>query len=497
MKLWPHQIVASDAIHRSIDRGSKSGLIVLPTGSGKTFIIIMTSSDFGWPTLIVAHRIELIGQTADAIRKMCPGASIGIIQAELDQWRNNEQFVLASVQSLKNGRLKSIPKNRFGLLVIDEAHHSVADSYRNIINHFDYKFLLGATATPDRYDGEGLADLYGSKPLYNYPIRKAIQDGILSRLTQYAVTTGTSLDEVSTQAGDFVTNELSHEVNTTARNDVIVESFQQYASDRRSLAFTVDVQHAHDLAKSFDDAGISCKAIHGNMPLDERKQILADFRNERIQIVTNCQVLTEGYDHPGVNAVIMARPTQSRSLYQQCVGRGLRRHPGKSDCLVLDYQDNCSRNKLVTCLDLFGDPKSTNANGADVVQFVDRDAEKQVRKLTVQTLRPLTWRLEKICPWPELPTLHGFVASQPWHREPATEKQTHYLRRNGLDIQGKLTKGTANYLIDRMLEFKAEYPEVATSRQRYFLKRCGRWDDSLTFDDAHKLIGELKNVGNG
>ena len=345
-----------------------------------------------------------------------------------------------------------------------------------------------------RLDGEGLSDLFGPRPLYSYALRQAILDRVLVSLRQYGVTTHTSLEGVSTRAGDFATGELSLAINTPARNSIVVDAYQKHAADRRAVVFAVDVAHAEALAEKFTTAGIKTAMISGATPIDERRETLAAFRRGDIRIVCNCEVLTEGFDDRGVSAVLMARPTQSRGLYTQCIGRSLRRcdEEGKEDAIIIDFGDNAQKHKLITALDLFGTTDKRDADGENVIEVVDRELAEREQQLLIESLTPVSWRLERICPWPEFPSLRGYVAVHGWHSRPATDKQVKFLRGFGLDIARTLTKGECSYLIDRALEFRAAYPSPPTPNQKWFLKRRNAWLENLTFDQASQLIRKLK-----
>lgn len=495
LTLWPHQKSAIAAAHAAMNAGRPSGLWAIPTGAGKTVGFTSFASDLKLPTLVMVHRDELVRQTVKTFAMIWPAASVGVIKAERNEIDGHD-VVIASVQSLHDRRLAAIPSDRFGLVIVDEAHHAAADTWAAVLDYFTTRFVLGVTATPERHDGKGLADRFGDQPIYSYPLRQAIDDGHLCRLTQYAVETSLDLDGVEYRAGDFATRQLSQSVNTPERNTVIVESFQKYANDRRAVAFTVDVQHATDLRDTFTTAGYTSATVTGNTPTDERRQVLADFAAGHIQVVTNCAVLTEGFDDPGISCVLMARPTCSRSLYTQCVGRGLRLAPDKADCLILDFVDNSKRHKLVTVLDLFGKPKKLDAAGSDVLEHIDAEVEAQIEAETDTqkslTFAPLQWRLSSVCPWPDVPTLKGYVSWTFWHDTPASEKQVKYVRSFGVDVGRDLTKGEASHLIDRCRDYEAAYPTLATSAQAYCLKCYGVYRDGITKREASRLIGELK-----
>ena len=474
MNLYPHQVAALAAVKSYIKSDHTAGLIGMPTGTGKTVIFCTLGHDLGWPTLILVHRDELVTQTIDTLEWVWPAASAGVIKAERNEWCGHDA-VVASVASLHGGRLKRMPRDRFGLIVVDEAHHATADSWVRVLDYFDSRFILGCTATPERFDGRSLADRFGDKALFTYQLRDAIEDGQLARLTQYQIHTDASLDGVAYRMGDYAEGELARAVNTPARNRVIVEAFQGHASSRRAIAFCVDVQHGRDLAKAFRDAGIRAECVTGATPIDERRQLLADFAAGKIRVMANCQVLTEGFDDPSVDCILMARPTASRGLYTQCIGRGLRKFPGKSDCLVLDITDNSTKHKLVTVLDLLGAGQATDAAGGDVLEAVDDDIHRAEQSRVIARRQVLTWRLEHVCPWPELPTLRGYVPIAPWHNDAATTKQVDYINKFGLAIDRELTKGECGWLIDRALQYEAAFPTPATYKQQRCLRYFGRW----------------------
>ncbi len=498
MNLWPHQQAGIEAAWAAVRANQPAGLIALPTGTGKTIMFATFARQMGAATLILVHRDELVQQAVEAFGVVWPEAPVGVVKAGRNEWQTTgkgerPQVVVASVQSLHARRLATIPRNRFGLVIVDEAHHAAADSWAAVLDHFKPRFILGVTATPERVDGKGLAERFGDRPLYSYPLRRAIDDGQLVRLIQYAVETDANLDGVSSRAGDLAVGELADAVNTAARNRVVVEAYQKHAAGRRALAFTVDVQHAHDLCEAFTAAGVRAAVVSGETEPDLRRSILSDFRSGLFDVVCNCAVLTEGFDDPGISAVLMARPTCSRPLYVQCVGRGLRKAPNKTDCLVLDYVDNSRRHKLVSLLDLLGAPSKRDARGADVLRVVDADRVEAERQQRISNQRPLKWRLASICPWPELPTLVGYVASAWWHNQPATGKQLDYLRGFGLDVGRTLSKGEASYLIDRCRENEARYPLPATPKQAFVLRRWGLWRPGMSKREASTLLARAKS----
>lgn len=338
-----YQKEALESVNKSFDDKITTQLIVLPTGTGKTVILAAIAKHFNKKTLILAHRDELIQQTKKILKLYWPEADIGISKAELHEI--NHQIVIGSVQSCsRRKRLEQLKKENFELLIIDEAHHSTADSYKKIIKALGFagnknKLLVGVTATPERSDKKGLGDIF-KKIVFTRSISTMIKASFLSPVFGRKILTKISLQSVKLHKGDFECMALAEAINTDERNKLIVKKYKEHASTRKGIAFCVDVDHCKKLAAEFCHQGISAAAVWGSMDEDSRKKTLAQFTNNEIQVLTSCAVLTEGYDEPSVNCIAMCRPTKSKGLYTQCIGRGLRPFPSKQDCLVLDFSDD-------------------------------------------------------------------------------------------------------------------------------------------------------------
>ncbi len=341
--LRDYQNECIDTVLNEFQSGINRQLISLPTGSGKTIIMSAIAKQINKKTLILAHREELIQQTVDKMRLFWPEVSIGVCMGERDEIHS--QIVVGSVQSCsRSKRLNRLLDLGFELLLIDEAHHATADSYQNIIKATGFsndsnKLLIGVTATASRSDKQSLGETF-DKITFNRSISTMILAGYLSPVIGRKILTNLALDRIRTQNGDFAVRDLSEAVNTDQRNKFIVDKFKEYAEGRKGVAFCCDVKHSKDLAKLFTKEGIQAAAVWGDMPTDKRKKTLKKFKHGKIQVVTSCGILVEGYDEPSIDAIIMARPTKSSALYIQSVGRGLRLWPGKSNCLVLDFNDN-------------------------------------------------------------------------------------------------------------------------------------------------------------
>jgi ATP-dependent helicase IRC3 len=342
LKLRDYQLECVETVLSEFTQQIHRQLISLPTGSGKTVIMSAIARQFHKKTLLIAHREELLTQSIDKFKLFWPGVDIGLCKAEYNEIHN--QVVVGSVQSCSRPkRLDHLKEQGFELLMIDECHHSISNSYQSIINSLGFaggsnRLLIGMTATPMRGDKQGLGDIF-EKITYSRSIATMIRAGYLSPVVGRKILTNFSFDRIRSRNGDFDLGDLAEAVNTSERNEFIVNKFKEYANNRKGVAFCVDVQHCKDLADAFRKAGINAEAVYGDMPTVERETVLVALKSGKIQMVTSCGILTEGYDEPSIDVVVMARPTKSEGLYIQCVGRGLRLWPGKENCYVLDFTD--------------------------------------------------------------------------------------------------------------------------------------------------------------
>ena len=333
--------------------GFNRQLISLPTGCGKTVIFALLAKKLNVRTLVLAHTEELITQAVNKFKIVWENVDIGVVKAHHNSF--SSQVVVASVQTAsKLKRLNSLKEQNFGLLIIDEAHHATSASYQKVIEELGffqdnpYKLLVGVTATPKRSDGIGLKVVF-QKIAFECSINTMIKSGYLSPLIGKQVFTKIELSSVGVSQGDFIQSELANLVNTSARNNLVVEKYLEYASDRKkTLVFCVNVQHAKDLALAFKNQGISAESVYGAMPKDKRAAVLQNFSNGEYKVITNCQLLTEGFDAPEIDCVVLGRPTQSTALFTQMIGRGARTFPLKKNCFVLDFTDNTKKHNLCT-----------------------------------------------------------------------------------------------------------------------------------------------------
>lgn len=340
--LRDYQEEALNAVIKEFKAGVRHQLIVLPTAAGKTFVMAAIAKHYNLKVLVVAHREELLQQAEEKFKLYWPEAGIGYCKAERKEF--GHQITLASIQTCsKRDCLRQLKKEGFDILMIDETHHASADTYQKIIKELGFsdetqKLLVGVTATPMRSDNKELGDIF-DKTVYSKTAGELIQAGYLSPVSGRRILTSFNLNKVRTHMGDFAVNELASVVNTKERNAFIVDKFKEHCPTRKAIVFCVDVKHSQDMAQTFNTQGIIAEPVWGAMDKEQRKKVLHSFSKANIQVVTSCGVLTEGFDEPSIQAIVMARPTKSKGFYIQMAGRGLRKHPGKKDCLILDFTD--------------------------------------------------------------------------------------------------------------------------------------------------------------
>lgn len=332
LTLRPYQVEAKAEV-LAIEPG-EPGMIVLPTGTGKTVVFSSAIVERGGTGLILAHRDELLKQARDKLLQVAPELEMGIgfVKAKLDDI--GSQIVIASVQTLASPRrLARLPKE-FGLVVVDEGHHAVAATYQRILEHVDGSPVAGFTATAGR---AGLGDTF--KLRYAKSLLEMILAGYLSDLRGVRVELELDLSHVRRSnrgRGDFVDADLGEALEAADASDRTVDAWALHAADRRGLVFCPTIDVSKKMAETFRRANVRAAHLDGTTPGEERAGILAALSAGDIDVVCNVGVLTEGYDEPSVDCVVIARPTKSEILYAQMVGRGTRLYPGKDDCLVMD-----------------------------------------------------------------------------------------------------------------------------------------------------------------
>lgn len=376
----PYQTQCAEANLADYDKGVRRMLNVMATGTGKTIgfarLKELFQSRLPGQMLVLAHTDELVKQNAEKMQDVNPTLKVSVDMG-VEHADPNADIISGSVQSL--GRLGSRRLDKFNVdvvdkLVVDEAHHSTADSYRRVLDWSGVllpgtsKLLLGCTATPSRTDGVALTDVY-EKVSYVYSLRQAISDGWLSRLRGFRVTTETELGDVQSHNGDFVKSQLSQAVNTESRNRRAVEAWKKLGAGKKTVVYCVDVEHTEKMAEEFRRDGITAEAVHGESP--DRADILLRHRSGQTTVICVCGLLVEGYDDPSIEVILLARPTTSHVLLAQMVGRGTRLYPFKDFCIVIDLADATTNASIVTLPTLLGLAARLDLQGRDLLEVAE------------------------------------------------------------------------------------------------------------------------------
>jgi superfamily II DNA or RNA helicase len=391
MKLRPYQSAAAEAILKEWQEND-STLVVMPTGGGKTILFAdVIRRVFPRRALVIAHREELIFQARDKIQRVTglqADVEMGDYRSEAGLF-DAARVVVSTIQTQCSGgdgggRMSKFDPQRFGLLIIDEAHHATSPTYRRVIDYYRSNpalKVLGVTATPDRADEEALGQVFQTVA-FDYEVQDAIHDGWLVPIEQQMVhVEGLDYSSIRTTAGDLNGGDLAAVMEAEKNLQQMTSASLSIIGQRRALVFTASVKAAELTAEIFNRHRSGMAAwVCGKTDREERRRTLSEFADGKIQVVCNCGVLTEGFDDPGVEVVIMGRPTKSRSLYSQMVGRSTRPLPGvvdgpesaearkaaiaasrKPSCLVVDFVGNAGKHKLVTSADILGGKFSEEA----------------------------------------------------------------------------------------------------------------------------------------
>lgn len=513
IQLRPYQLEACERIMESW-LGARSTLCVASTGTGKTTIFseILHRRRKAGRSLVLAHRDELIRQAAKRIGKQT-GLGVEVEKAEEVASRSAD-VVVASVQTLsKEMRLARWAPDHFATVVVDEAHHAPADTYRRILGHFSEAKVLGVTATPDRADELALGQVF-EDVAYVYEIGDAIADGWLCPIRATSVwCDAVDLAGVKTIAGDLSASDMETVMATEAALHQVAKPTMELAGARRTIVFTTSVANAHRLAEVFNRYRPECaRAVDGGTDPLERRRVLSDHQQGRYQFLCNVGVLTEGYDDPMVACVAMGRPTKSRALYAQMAGRGTRTAPGKTDLLLLDFVGNAGKHALVSAVDILGGKYTDEAlaaakaavakePGQDIRQALD-DAERALKAAAERKLKAeealrrsrakanVAYQAVEIDPFRVLGVRDPGEYSSRFGDQPPTEAQLSALTRMKIPTPQGLTKNGASRLIGTAIKRRQE--NLCTFGQAKTLQKWGYDTTRITFDAASNLIEARK-----
>ena len=390
-QLRDYQSDLIDRAQQSWDAGNRRVMLQLATGGGKTICfahIVQMFAATEQTALVLAHREELIKQAADKITAIT-GIEPGIIKAghKADYSRSIQ---VASIQSLIR-RLKHCPHP--DLIVVDEAHHSTANSYRQVLSNFPQSYILGVTATPIRLDGSGFRGLF-DELVCGVTVRELIEMGSLSPFKYFAPDRSMSLVDVRKRGGDYSAESIENANPSESVAADCLKAYGDYLEGKQVVIFAVSVAHSQAIACSFSACGIPAAHLDGNSDSDVRSQTMAAFREGRIRVLTNCALFDEGLDIPGLDGVILARPTASLSRFLQMVGRALRPAPNKEYARIIDLAGNWERHGLPD------DERTWTLDGVDSVKRgktckLQRKADGEIEEITID-LTPSNIKLQEV-----------------------------------------------------------------------------------------------------
>lgn len=511
MELRPYQQEAREAIFEQWDSGVSKTLLVLPTGCGKTIVFAKVTEDCvrrGDRVLILAHRGELLEQAADKIHKST-GLGCAVEKAEESCIGSWFRIVVGSVQSMmREKRLGQFPADYFQTIIIDEAHHCISDSYQKILNHFSQAKVLGVTATPDRGDMRNLGSYFESLA-YEYTLPKAIKEGYLSPIKALTIPLKIDMSGVGVQAGDFKASDISTALDPYLQG--IAEEMEKYCKDKKTVVFLPLVKTSQKFKDILNDHGFLAAEVNGDS--QDRAEVLEAFDRGDYNVLCNSMLLTEGWDCPSVDCVVVLRPTKVRSLYCQMIGRGTRLSPGKDHLLLLDFLWHTERHELchpahLICeseevakkmtenLEKAGCPvdieEAERTAAEDVVAQREEALAKQLaemKKRKRKLVDPLQFEMSI-----QAEDLAGYVPAFGWEMAPPSEKQKQTLEKLGILPDQIDNAGKASKLLERLDKRRQE--GLATPKQIRFLEgrgfqHVGAWQ----FDSAKKLIDRIAANG--
>ena len=509
--LRPYQQAAMEAVLREWDEGHDRTLLVLPTGCGKTIVFAKIAESrvrVGERVLIMAHRGELLEQAGDKILQ-ATGLKCAVEKAEQTCRGSWYRIVVGSVQTLmRDKRLKQFPADFFDTIIIDEAHHSVSDSYQHVLQYFERAKVLGVTATPDRADMRNLGTYYESLA-YEYSLPQAIKDGYLCKIMAQTIPLTIDISGVGMSAGDYKAGELGSALDPYLSQ--IAKEMLTYCADRKTVVFLPLVKTSQKFCDILNEAGFHAAEVNGNS--DDRAEILQDFDEGKYNVLCNSMLLTEGWDCPSVDCVIVLRATKSRSLYSQMVGRGTRLFTGKDNVLLLDFlwntekhelcrpacliaESNDVADKMTEKLNESGKPEDLEILEKEAAEDVVADRERALaEKLAAMKKRkrklvdPLQFELSI-----QAEDLSGYVPAFGWEMAPPTQKQLAALEKFGIFPDEIESAGKAKLLLDKLI--KRKEMGLATARQIRLLEARGfQHVGTWSFTAATQMIGRIAACG--
>lgn len=512
MQLRPYQEEARKKVQEQWEGGVNKTLLVLPTGCGKTIVfskIIEDRVKLGERVLILAHRSELLEQASDKLKKST-GLNTALEKADSSSLNSWYMVTVGSVQTLqREKRLKQFSNDYFDTIVIDEAHHCISNGYQNVLNHFDKAKVLGVTATPDRGDMKDLGTYFESLA-YEYKIVDAIKEGYLSKIQSLTIPLNLDLSGVATQNGDFKASDVSNALDPYLEQ--IADEMIKHCKDRKTVVFLPLVATSQKFRDILNSKGFKAAEVNGESK--DRAQILEDFDKDKYNVLCNSMLLTEGWDCPSVDCVIVLRPTKVRALYSQMVGRGTRLHPGKENLLLLDFLWHVERHELCRPAHLIakseevvkkmtelsekevGNPLDLEEIEVKATEEVIQDREASLAKQLAEQRRkksklvdPLQFEMS-IADEDLANYIPSFISEQ----SPPSKKQIETLEKMGINANEIDNSGKAKLLIKRII--KRREAGLATPKQIRLLESRGfRKVGSWKFEEANNMITRIAANG--
>ena len=511
MELRSYQETARQKVQEEWEEGKKRTLLVLPTGTGKTIVfskIIEDRVKKGERVLVIAHRGELLEQASDKLYKST-GLKTATEKAEQTSLGSFYRVVVGSVQTLqREKRLNQFPPEYFDTIVIDEAHHAISDGYQRVLQHFEDANVLGVTATPDRGDMRNLGSYFESLA-YEYSLPEAIKSGYLSPIKALTIPLKLDLSNVKQQAGDFSTKDLGTALDPYLEQ--IAEEMKKQCFNRKTVVFLPLVKTSQKFRDILNKHGFKAAEVNGESA--DREQVLKDYEEGKYNVLCNSMLLTEGWDCPSVDCVIVLRPTKVRALYSQMVGRGTRLAPGKKELLLLDFLWHTERHelchpanliatdekvakKMTENIEELGAPidleKAEQQAKEDVALEREESLAKQLaemKKRKRKLVDPLQFEMSI-----QATELTDYVPSFGWQMSPPTDKQIKALEKWGIFPDEIENAGKAEMLINRLV--KRRDAGLSTPKQIRFLENRGfQHVGTWQFEAATKLINRIAANG--
>ena len=374
LELREYQQEALDSLAAMRQNRETIALLYHATGTGKTVTAVMDAKRCGGRVLFVAHTMELVNQAYNTFRDLWPEVSVGKFADNLKE--PNAHVVCGSIQSVALN-LDQFREDAFDYMIIDEAHHASADTYQKVLSYFKPQFTLGLTATPERADDINILDIF-KNTAHKLDIQTAVEIGALVPVRCIRIHTNIDMTKVRFNSVQYNIRDLDVKICVTERNQLIVDTWLDYVKDKRTVVFCASVKHAEQIAELFRAAGVSAIAVSGSMKTSERNEQLAKFASGEIKVLCACDLLNEGWDCPQTEVLFMARPTMSKVLYTQQLGRGMRTSEGKDHLMVFDFVDNASQYNMPYSLHRLFKLKDYHAGGTVVGKKGQREAEEDL-----------------------------------------------------------------------------------------------------------------------